>query len=81
MIFSAPVAQLDRASAFEAGGWGFESLRARHPSPGNLWATWRSGMPLAERAGAAYPESSTVGGGPVALRFPTEAPHAAQRYS
>jgi hypothetical protein len=38
-------------------------------------------MPLAGRAGAAYPESSTVGGGPVALRFPTEAPHAAQRYS
>jgi hypothetical protein len=26
----APVAQLDRASAFEAEGRGFESLRARH---------------------------------------------------
>jgi hypothetical protein len=24
----APVAQLDRASAFEAEGWGFDSLRA-----------------------------------------------------
>ena len=27
---NAPVAQLDRASAFEAEGRGFESLRARH---------------------------------------------------
>jgi hypothetical protein len=27
---SAPVAQLDRALAFEATGRGFESLRARH---------------------------------------------------
>src|ERR1700730_2921102 len=29
-IKGAPVAQLDRASAFEAEGRGFESLRARH---------------------------------------------------
>jgi hypothetical protein len=26
----APVAQMDRASAFEAAGRGFDSLRARH---------------------------------------------------
>ncbi len=30
MVKNAPVAQLDRASAFEAEGRGFESLRARH---------------------------------------------------
>ena len=30
MIVGAPVAQLDRASAFEAEGREFESLRARH---------------------------------------------------
>ena len=30
MIDDAPVAQLDRASAFEAEGREFESLRARH---------------------------------------------------
>ena len=35
----APVAQLDRASAFEAAGRGFESLRARQPSP--LCSRWR----------------------------------------
>src|SRR5260370_7724792 len=29
-LHRAPVAQLDRASAFEAEGRGFESLRARH---------------------------------------------------
>src|SRR6266403_3187322 len=29
-FYHAPVAQLDRASAFEAEGRGFESLRARH---------------------------------------------------
>ena len=28
---SAPVAQLDRASDYESGGWEFESLRARQP--------------------------------------------------
>jgi hypothetical protein len=28
----APVAQMDRASAFGAEGWEFESLRAHHPS-------------------------------------------------
>ena len=27
---NAPVAQLDRASDYESGGWEFESLRARH---------------------------------------------------
>jgi hypothetical protein len=29
-LFDGPVAQLDRASAFEAEGWGFEPLRAHH---------------------------------------------------
>ena len=30
----APIAQLDRASAFGAEGWGFESLWARHSARG-----------------------------------------------
>jgi hypothetical protein len=33
----APVAQLDRASAFEAEGREFESLRARHFNPHNVF--------------------------------------------
>jgi hypothetical protein len=32
-LHRAPVAQLDRASAFEAEGREFESLRARHSNP------------------------------------------------
>ena len=41
----APVAQLDRASASGAEGWGFELLRARHTVPnhsGNENSAWRS---------------------------------------
>ena len=34
--YIAPVAQLDRASAFEAEGREFESLRARHSNPHNV---------------------------------------------
>ena len=37
-ISDAPVAQLDRASAFEAEGREFESLRARHSNPHNVFA-------------------------------------------
>ena len=32
VVSSAPVAQLDRASDYESGGWEFESLRAHHYS-------------------------------------------------
>jgi hypothetical protein len=33
LVLDAPVAQLDRASAFEAAGRGFEPLRARQTTP------------------------------------------------
>ena len=30
MLFSAPVAQLDRVPGYGPGGWGFDSLRVCH---------------------------------------------------
>ena len=36
-LFDGPVAQLDRASAFEAEGWGFEPLRAHYFLPPKIF--------------------------------------------
>src|SRR5207302_5857273 len=56
----APVAQLDRAAAFEAAGRRFDSCQARHPCLGVLALFWSIDLPFAPIAssrstGAAKP--------------------------
>src|SRR5204862_4952227 len=60
----APVAQLDRATGFEPVGRGFDSLRARQPSPAARASAWQATTARVDRKRATARWRSNVFGAP-----------------